>query len=132
MGKNSTSFTSETAKEALRHRKKPGRRKKIYTILRETGYSKDDMRAALQELSFYTESQLQEVVDNDRLPIITRIIAKNMLAAYEAGEFYSIQSIIEQGYGKAKQTSEVEQTTNIKGLEVVFKDVETDDNTTDI
>lgn len=100
MAREDTQFNSETGAKAAAARKNPGRKPKIYSVIKELGYCKDDILAAFSELSFYNEDDLREAMENTKLPMITRIIAKNMLKAYESGNLCEISSITEHITGK--------------------------------
>ncbi len=84
-----------------------GRKKKIYTILKEKGYSKDDIAACFSELGFYTLSETQELCMDETKPIIMQIIAKCFIKAYEDGDWSKCKDIIDQTLGKATQKHEV-------------------------
>ena len=102
-----------------------GRKKKIYTVLKELGYGADDIRTAFGELAFYTENELNEVIQDADKPMITKIIAKAFIEAYKKGDYYKVKEIIEQIIGKPQQ--KLDHTTKGQKIEnqkhtVVFKD----------
>ena len=78
-----------------------GRPKKIYTILKEHGYSKDDIRSAFGELLFYTPAELESLSKRDNMPIIVLIVAKALKRALNRGDYRIIKDIMEQFIGKA-------------------------------
>lgn len=83
-----------------------GRHKKIYTILKEKGYSKDDIETAFKELAFYNEKEIESIHDDENNPVIVRIIAKEYYLALEDGDWNKIKDIIEHIIGKATQKIE--------------------------
>ncbi len=83
---------------------KSGRPKKIYTILSEQGYSKDDIRTAFGELGWYTFKELQTVHSNKKTPLIVRIIANQFILAFEKGDYSKVKEILENVIGKPRQT----------------------------
>ena len=87
--------------------KKNGRKPKIYNILKEKGYSKDDIATCFSELGFYTIQEAQEVCLDETKPIIMQIIAKCFIKAYEDGDWSKCKDIIDQTLGKATQKHEV-------------------------
>lgn len=91
-----------------------GRKKKLYTILKETGYSKDDIREAFGELAFYTESDIKDVLKNKDAPVIVKIVAKALEKATKDGDFKLVKDIIEQVIGKSTQPVEVPESTEFK------------------
>lgn len=94
-----------------------GRKKKIYTILKEKGYSKDDITTAFGELAFYNEIELQAAKDNKKFPIITRIVANQFLLALKDGSWGKIHEIMEHTIGKPLISIQSNQD-----LEITFED----------
>lgn len=99
-------FTSANAAEMAARRTNPGRRPKIYNILKDKGYGKEDILASFEEIAFYDEAELAEVMDDTTKPILVRILAKNMQQAYEKGSFLDIRSIMEHITGKPQEKVE--------------------------
>jgi len=97
---------------------KKGRSKKIYTILKEKGYSSDDIKTAFGELSFYTEMEIEQIHDDIKKPIIVRIIAKMFYMALEDGDWSKIKEMIDHMIGKPKQEIDQNITENQK-VEIV-------------
>jgi hypothetical protein len=81
-----------------------GRKKKIYTILKEKGYSKDDVTTAFGELAFYTKDELESVYADESKPIITRIIANQFFQALKNSDWSRIKEIMEHVIGKPLQS----------------------------
>jgi hypothetical protein len=94
-----------------------GRKKKIYTILKEKGYSSDDVKTAFKEIAFYTFDEIQELYSNEKLPIITRIIGNQLFLALDKGDWTKIKEIMEYILGKPTQplehSGETTQTINL-------------------
>jgi hypothetical protein len=84
-----------------------GQPKKIYTILKEQGYSATDIRTAFRELCFYTVDELKEVHDNGKMPIITRIIANQLFKALASTDWGKVKDIIEHVIGKPMQPTDI-------------------------
>ena len=93
-----TQFTSENQP------KNPGRKKKIYTILKEMGYSKDDIASCFNEIAFYTKKDIEELLKKSDVPIIAQTIARTYLKAEKNGDYSKVKDIVEQVVGKPKQT----------------------------
>ncbi len=85
-----------------------GRPKKIYTILKEKGYTLSDVKTAFKEMAFYTVAELKAVHEDDSLPVITKIIANQFLIALEKGDWAKVREIMEHAIGKPTQAIEVE------------------------
>jgi len=96
---------------------KNGRRKNIHTILKDKGYSVNDITAAAGELAFYTEAELEEAIQNESLPMITRIIAKNYLRAFQEGSLKEIEHALILA---SKSSSTQSRTPSIENIEVTY------------
>ena len=83
---------------------KGGRKKKIYTIVKELGYSKEDTKLCFGELIYYTKDQLQEVINDNTKPIITKIVAKALVESVKDGNMSKIKEILEHSIGKPAQS----------------------------
>ena len=80
-----------------------GRKKKIYTILKETGYSADDVKESFRELAFYSLAELRKVYEDQNSPIIVRIVANQFFTALKKSDWTRIREILEHVIGKPKQ-----------------------------
>lgn len=85
---------------------KGGRKKKIYTILKEKGYSAEDTKAAFNELAYYTLDELKEVVQKKDTPVIILVVAVAFKKAVEQGDWRKISEIMEHIIGKPVQRTE--------------------------
>jgi len=90
-----------------------GRKKKIYTVIKELGYSADDIRIAFGELAFYSLEELKAVHDDEKKPIITRIIANQFFMALKKSDWNKIKEILEHVIGKPKQEIQTDGAINI-------------------
>jgi len=95
---------------------KGGRPKKIYTILKEMGYSKGDVKDCFGELIWYTHNSLKELLKDDTKPIITHITAKALLESKDSGDISKIKDILEQSIGKAIQHQIIEEKQIVTGI----------------
>ena len=84
-----------------------GRKKKIYSILKEKGYSADDIKTAFGELAFYTENEIEEISTDETKPIIARIVANQFFQALKAGDWNKIKEILEHVIGKPNQQTDI-------------------------
>jgi hypothetical protein len=90
-----------------------GRPKKVYTVLKENGYTKDDIRIAFTEIGFYEQEELVELLKDKTKPIIFRIVANQYLTALKNSDFKKITEIMEQVLGKPKESLDVKSKLNI-------------------
>ena len=102
-----------------------GRKKKIYTVIKEMGYSADDIKTAFGELAFYTLDELKKVYEDESKPIITRIIANQFFTALKKSDWNKIKEILEHVIGKAQSTTVVDltQTAKINLTDKQIKDI---------
>ena len=84
-----------------------GRPKKIYTLLKQSGYSKDDIRDAFEELGWHSLEDIQEVLDDPKKPAILKVIARAFLRGAEKGDFRYVSEIITHAIGKPKEQVDV-------------------------
>lgn len=94
-----------------------GRPKKIYTIIKEMGYSADDMKAVFSELSWYTTADLKKIYENESSPHIVRIVANQLYLALAKGDMYKVKEIIEYTLGRPSQSIDVK--TDMPPLPIV-------------
>lgn len=101
-GKN-TRFSSEN--QPARN----GRKRNVYTVLRETGYSSHDIRLAFGEMAWHSEKEIKAILDDPEKPMIARIVAKQYIEALKKGNYLKVKEIIEHVIGKptAKQEHSV-------------------------
>ena len=83
---------------------KGGRKKKIYNVLKEQGYSKEDITTAFGELAWYNERELGLLIADVEKPLIVKIVAKCFIEALNDGSFTRIKEIIEHTIGKPNQS----------------------------
>jgi len=90
-----------------------GRPRKIYTILKESGYTRDDARQAFNEIAWSDVDELQRLFKEPKTPAIIKVIAHAYKRAIEKGDYRYVAEIIQQAIGKPKETSEVNMTATI-------------------
>jgi uncharacterized protein (UPF0297 family) len=83
-----------------------GRPKKIYTILKEKGFSKDDITTAFGEMLWYTLPELKKVYEDEDKPAITRIVANQIFTALKNSDYSKIKEIMQYVIGMPVQKIE--------------------------
>jgi|TARA_R110000787_G_scaffold100874_2_gene206017 hypothetical protein len=89
-----------------------GRPKKIYTILKEKGFGRDDILACFKEIAFYNKKELDELLKREDVPVITLVVARAFVKAVSKGQWSFVKEIMEQVIGKSVQNTNVDITTN--------------------
>ena len=103
-----------------------GRKKKIYTVLKEKGYSADDIKTAFGELAFYTLPELKEVYVDDNKPAIARIVANQFFHALKKGDWTKIKEIMEHVIGKPLQSITVDEPNKKPDIVVIDQKTKSD------
>jgi hypothetical protein len=83
-----------------------GRPKRIYKILKQSGYSKEDIRDAFEEVGWQTEEQAQEIIDDPSKPLLLKTLAHAFIKAANKGDYRYVGEIIQQIMGKPKEQTE--------------------------
>lgn len=83
-----------------------GRPKRIYTVLKESGYSKEDIGDAFKEIGWQTIEDLQAIVEDETKPVILKVIARAFIKGAEKGDFRYVSEILQHVIGKPKEQSE--------------------------
>lgn len=85
---------------------KDGRPKKIYTILKESGYTRDDIKEAFAEIGWQTADDIEAIIEDETKPMIVRLIAKAFKRGTEKGDFRYVSEILQHTIGKPKEQTE--------------------------
>lgn len=83
-----------------------GRPKRIYSILKQSGYSKDDIVDAFNEIGWQTQQDAHDILEKDDAPLILKVIAKAFIKGAEKGDFRYVSEILQHVIGKPKETIE--------------------------
>lgn len=95
-----------------------GRPKKIYTVLKESGYTKDDIRDAFSEIGWQNVDDLKEILEDETKPVILKVIAKAFLRGAEKGDFRYVSEILAHVVGKPKET--IDQTITKQSYKITL------------
>ena len=69
-------------------------------MIKDKGYSKDDIKIVLEEIFWYTEEEARAVLKQDEAPIIAKITANAMLKAMKSGNMDRITKAFEYVLGE--------------------------------
>jgi hypothetical protein len=81
-----------------------GRPRKFVCVLKEIGYTKQDIEQTIKNMIGMTLSDLQKIVADDDSVIINRTIANALIKSLSKGSLYSIETLISRMYGVPTQT----------------------------
>lgn len=87
-----------------------GRPKRIYTVLKESGYTKEDIRDAFEEIGWQNLTDLHEILKDETKPAILKVIANAFIKGAEKGDFRYVSEILQHVMGKPKETIETKIT----------------------
>ncbi len=83
-----------------------GRPKKIYTILKDKGFSRDDVKTVFKELAWYTYEEMNEVLADKDAPMIMKVVIRAFQKGMSAGDINSIKQVLEYTLGRPTQRLE--------------------------
>lgn len=84
-----------------------GRPRRIYSIIKETGFAPEDAIAVFSEFAYYTVKDLEKVEKDESNPALLRIVAGAISEAYKQKNFPKIKEILEYVIGKPNQPIQV-------------------------
>jgi hypothetical protein len=94
-----------------------GAPRKVISHLSELGYTNREIVDTMMAIVALTQSELQEIIDNESNTALERTVAKAVLKGLEKGSLYNLETLITRSIGKPKETQQV--STDSK-IEVVF------------
>jgi hypothetical protein len=106
-----------------------GRPRKIYTILKESGYTKDDVRTAFNEIAWADVDGLQKIFKDNKAPAILKVIAHAYKRAIEKGDYRYVAEIIQQSIGKPKENADIKSEITIRLIDDNDTETETTQGT---
>ena len=80
--------------------------KRIYTILKESGYTKSDIKDAFEEIGWQNIESLNKILEDPDKPAILKVIAKAFIKGAEKGDFRYVSEILNHVIGKPKEQTE--------------------------
>lgn len=85
-----------------------GRPKKILSIIKDHGFSKDDLRTAIETLAWQTEDEINQILADELKPIILHVVARAYLTGAKSGDFVRVKELVEYIIGKPTQHLELD------------------------
>lgn len=95
-----------------------GRKKKIYTILKEKGYGADDIKIATLEMAFSNLAELNAIHSDESKPVILRIIANQFDAALKNSDYKKVIDLMHHVIGLPKQAISMSSDENDKPVTI--------------
>lgn len=93
---------------------KNGRPRKYVTLLKEQGYKLSEINDTIQSMMSMTMAELKEVFDNPEATVMEKTIAQAMRKSLEKGSLYSLETLLTRVYGRPKEQSEIDITSDNK------------------
>ncbi len=87
-----------------------GKPKKAETILRNAGYTKEDIRNIFQRVLELNEDECHEILNRPVASMLEKTLAQSVINSKKKGELRSVETILDRGFGKVKEQIEVTQT----------------------
>jgi len=81
-----------------------GKQRKLFTIIKDNGYSKEDARELFHQLAWSTTDELKKIFEDENAPAITKVIAHAFKKAISKGDYRYISEIIQQSIGKPTES----------------------------
>lgn len=94
-----------------------GRPMKLASKLNEIGYSSSQVLDTIKNILALTESEANEIAENEDSTILERMIAKALLKDLSKSSLYNSELLISRAFGKPKESASIQ--TNEK-IEVVY------------
>lgn len=83
-----------------------GRPKSVYSLMKSSGYSKDDITRCFGELAWQTIDDLSKILEDDKSPALAKTVAQAFIKAATKGDFRYISEILQHVVGKPKEQTE--------------------------
>ena len=92
-----------------------GRPRKLVTLLKDIGYTKQDIDTTIQNMMAMTIEELAEVFKDSKATVLEKTVANAIKKGIEKGSLYSLETLMNRVYGFPNQKSEIQthQTINI-------------------
>lgn len=90
-----------------------GRPKKLKTVLKEKGYTLDDINSTIRIMLTFTQYQLQQIKADTEASILQLLIASALLKSIKKGSLYALETLLSRTFGKPRET--IDQSTTLQG-----------------
>jgi hypothetical protein len=94
-----------------------GRPIKLVSKLNKIGYSNSQVLDTIKNIIALTESEVNDIAENEDFTILERMIAKALLKDLSKGSLYNLELLLSRTFGKPKESASFQ--TNEK-IEIVY------------
>ena len=95
-----------------------GRPRKFVCLLKDMGYTKQDINTTIQNMMAMSISELAEVFKDDNATVLEKTIANAIKRGIEKGTLYSMETLLTRVYGQPKQEIESKNENLNKNIQV--------------
>lgn len=123
-GGNKNIRASDNPKPYVKGQKNPngGRKKRFVTLMKEKGFSRNDIQNSIQNVAAMTDNELVEHLGKKELTILEKIVIKTFQSAEKNGNYDVARNMLEMGFDKPTAGKEV--THNVdKALTEQFNEI---------
>jgi hypothetical protein len=93
-----------------------GRPRKIFNVLKEKGYTTDDIKSVFREVMWYDEKEMRDLALDKTKPMIMRITANQVGLALSKGDMRRLTEILEQVIGRPKQAIDIADVSSVHDM----------------
>lgn len=77
-----------------------GRPKKYITTLKAQGYSNSEICDTIRAILSFTESEIDDIIENNTSTMLELMICKALKKGYENGSLYALETILTRALGR--------------------------------
>jgi beta-lactamase class D len=100
-----------------------GRPIKLASKLNEIGYSNSQVLDTIKNILALTESEAEEIAENEDFTILERMIAKALLKDLSKNSLYNSELLISRAFGKPKESASIQTNEKIEFVYVKGKTI---------
>lgn len=97
---------SDNPKPFQKGNQQGGRKKRILTLAKEAGFSKEDFRRSILGAARKKTIEVEDMIKSGKFTIIEEILLKTLQKAQKDGNFAHVKELMEIVFGKATQAIE--------------------------
>lgn len=98
-----------------------GRYKSIFRIAKEQDFSQQDVICLFKDLYSRSQAELNLIMADPDAPAIKKTVCAAILRDIEDGTFKALDSLLDRGWGKPRQTTEIEGGLNLTPPPIIIE-----------